>query len=105
MTPLLRHKRKSPRKIEGLEVERVRRIELPTLCLASIRSSQLSYTRSSLVPIPNRRACQFLTASGSRPLLPQKAKESQINLNPGPNGHHCGNHQEIHPRSIEVDSS
>ena len=27
------------------EMERVRRVELPTLCLASIRSSQLSYTR------------------------------------------------------------
>ena len=26
-------------------MERVRRVELPTLCLASIRSSQLSYTR------------------------------------------------------------
>ena len=32
-------------------MERVRRVELPTLCLASIRSSQLSYTRSKfLVP-------------------------------------------------------
>src|SRR5262245_61839187 len=29
----------------ALRVERVRRVELPTLCLASIRSSQLSYTR------------------------------------------------------------
>jgi hypothetical protein len=28
------------------EMERVRRVELPTLCLASIRSSQLSYTRT-----------------------------------------------------------
>jgi hypothetical protein len=28
-----------------LNLERVRRVELPTLCLASIRSSQLSYTR------------------------------------------------------------
>jgi integrase len=36
---------KSPRKSKGLKMERVRRVELPTLCLASIRSSQLSYTR------------------------------------------------------------
>src|SRR5262245_34888791 len=38
-------KEKSPRKTKGLKMERVRRVELPTLCLASIRSSQLSYTR------------------------------------------------------------
>ena len=31
-------------------MERVRRIELPTLCLASIRSSQLSYTRMGIFP-------------------------------------------------------
>ena len=29
-------------------MERVRRVELPTLCLASIRSSQLSYTRVTI---------------------------------------------------------
>jgi hypothetical protein len=29
-------------------MERVRRVELPTLCLASIRSSQLSYTRNKI---------------------------------------------------------
>jgi hypothetical protein len=29
-------------------MERVRRVELPTLCLASIRSSQLSYTRMQI---------------------------------------------------------
>jgi len=29
-------------------MERVRRVELPTLCLASIRSSQLSYTRNEV---------------------------------------------------------
>jgi hypothetical protein len=32
-----------------LGMERVRRVELPTLCLASIRSSQLSYTRDILL--------------------------------------------------------
>ena len=37
--------RKSPWFPKGLNLERVRRVELPTLCLASIRSSQLSYTR------------------------------------------------------------
>ena len=31
----------------GEKMERVRRVELPTLCLASIRSSQLSYTRNT----------------------------------------------------------
>src|SRR5262249_14357796 len=31
-------KGKSPRKIEGLKLERVRRVELPTLCLASMES-------------------------------------------------------------------
>jgi hypothetical protein len=36
---------KRPRSPEALKMERVRRVELPTLCLASIRSSQLSYTR------------------------------------------------------------
>jgi hypothetical protein len=44
---LPRQKEKSPRKSRGLKMERVRRVELPTLCLASIRSSQLSYTRST----------------------------------------------------------
>ena len=36
---------KSPRKTRGLKVERVIGVEPTTLCLASIRSSQLSYTR------------------------------------------------------------
>ena len=35
-------------RFEG-KLERVRRVELPTLCLASIRSSQLSYTRNVLL--------------------------------------------------------
>jgi hypothetical protein len=42
---VLGQKLKSPREIKGFLMERVRRVELPTLCLASIRSSQLSYTR------------------------------------------------------------
>ena len=41
--------RKSPRFLKGLFMERVRRVELPTLCLASIRSSQLSYTRAKIL--------------------------------------------------------
>ena len=41
-TPL---ERKSPRFPKGLKVERVIGVEPTTLCLASIRSSQLSYTR------------------------------------------------------------
>jgi hypothetical protein len=36
-------------------MERVRRVELPTLCLASIRSSQLSYTRILKFPYMNCR--------------------------------------------------
>ena len=40
-----RLKQKKGLKINPSKLERVRRVELPTLCLASIRSSQLSYTR------------------------------------------------------------
>src|SRR5690348_14339259 len=53
-------KRKSPRYFEGLRVERVRRVELPTLCLASIRSSQLSYTR---VQFLLQQGCRFVNYS------------------------------------------
>lgn len=38
-------------------MERVRRVELPTLCLASIRSSQLSYTR---VKFLLQQGCRFV---------------------------------------------
>ena len=51
--------KKSPRKIEGLEMERVRRVELPTLCLASIRSSQLSYTRIVIRGTLRKTICQI----------------------------------------------
>ena len=61
------------------DMERVRRVELPTLCLASIRSSQLSYTRvefllqqgcrfvnySRLQRAPNARISNGKTAGGS----------------------------------------
>jgi hypothetical protein len=40
-------------------MERVRRVELPTLCLASIRSSQLSYTRMLRIPTLIDLLCQF----------------------------------------------
>ena len=40
-------------------MERVRRVELPTLCLASIRSSQLSYTRMFRIPTLIDLLCQF----------------------------------------------
>ena len=40
-------------------MERVRRVELPTLCLASIRSSQLSYTRIVMIPTLIDLFCQF----------------------------------------------
>ena len=43
--PLPHKKRKSPWFPKGLKVERVIGVEPTTLCLASIRSSQLSYTR------------------------------------------------------------
>jgi hypothetical protein len=42
-------------------MERVRRVELPTLCLASIRSSQLSYTRVSFSVPELQRVVNFLT--------------------------------------------
>jgi hypothetical protein len=54
-------KKISPRLLEGLKMERVRRVELPTLCLASIRSSQLSYTRIEKIFISMALLCQFLT--------------------------------------------
>ena len=38
--PNLSRKRKSPREIRGLKVERVRRVELPTLCLASMEGEK-----------------------------------------------------------------
>ena len=53
-------KMKKPRYFEGLRVERVRRVELPTLCLASIRSSQLSYTR---VEFLLQQGCRFVNYS------------------------------------------
>ena len=40
-------------------MERVRRVELPTLCLASIRSSQLSYTRMLISSTATDKRCQF----------------------------------------------
>jgi integrase len=46
-SPTPAEKEKAPES-EALDMERVRRVELPTLCLASIRSSQLSYTRSKI---------------------------------------------------------
>ena len=42
-------KRQRPRFLRAFIMERVRRVELPTLCLASIRSSQLSYTRTDKI--------------------------------------------------------
>jgi hypothetical protein len=41
-------------------MERVRRVELPTLCLASIRSSQLSYTRMFISTTATADRCQFI---------------------------------------------
>ena len=52
--------KKSPRKTRGLKMERVRRVELPTLCLASIRSSQLSYTRIFISTTATTGRCQFI---------------------------------------------
>jgi hypothetical protein len=63
-------------------MERVRRVELPTLCLASIRSSQLSYTRM-LINYSNRQALSIsvLSISGltvSCPSLPQSEKLDMV---------------------------
>jgi integrase len=51
--------KKKPLKTKGLKMERVRRVELPTLCLASIRSSQLSYTRMPIPTTATDKRCQF----------------------------------------------
>jgi integrase len=51
--------KKKPLRNKGLKLERVRRVELPTLCLASIRSSQLSYTRLFISTTATSDGCQF----------------------------------------------
>ena len=58
-------------------MERVRRVELPTLCLASIRSSQLSYTRM-LINYSNRQALSISGLTVSRPSLPQSEKLDMV---------------------------
>jgi hypothetical protein len=55
-------------------MERVRRVELPTLCLASIRSSQLSYTRMRRIPISIGWLCQFPVLAVIHSSLPQPEK-------------------------------
>jgi hypothetical protein len=62
-----------PRKFRGLKMERVRRVELPTLCLASIRSSQLSYTRMGQISTSIVWACQFTTICALRSLTGRRA--------------------------------
>ena len=63
LSPQFQRKRKSPWFPKGLRMERVRRVELPTLCLASIRSSQLSYTRVSFF-LPE--ANSFVNLNGAK---------------------------------------
>jgi hypothetical protein len=58
-------------------MERVRRVELPTLCLASIRSSQLSYTRM-LINYSNRQPLSISGLTVGRPSLPQSEKLNVI---------------------------
>jgi hypothetical protein len=58
-------------------MERVRRVELPTLCLASIRSSQLSYTRM-LINYSNRQALSISGLTVGCPSLPQSEKLDMV---------------------------
>ncbi len=58
---------KRPRFPEALKMERVRRVELPTLCLASIRSSQLSYTR--ITNFLSQHRCFVNFAAPARPFF------------------------------------
>src|SRR5688572_10579117 len=78
-TPL---EKKSPRFLKGLKVERVRRVELPTLCLASIRSSQLSYTRILKIFIRTHRDCQFKSATHGKHAPVEDEKTARDNLLP-----------------------
>jgi hypothetical protein len=50
---------KKPPETRGLKVERVIGVEPTTLCLASIRSSQLSYTRMVISTTATDKRCQF----------------------------------------------
>ena len=58
-------------------MERVRRVELPTLCLASIRSSQLSYTRM-LINYSNRQTLSISGLTVGCPSLPQSEKLDMV---------------------------
>ena len=52
-------RRKKALDFSRAKMERVRRVELPTLCLASIRSSQLSYTRVGFLLQQGRRFVNY----------------------------------------------
>ena len=67
-----------PRCARREELERVRRVELPTLCLASIRSSQLSYTRMGKIFTSIIRACQFSNFRSVRGSRLPKAKKIDV---------------------------
>ena len=55
----------------------MRRVELPTLCLASIRSSQLSYTRM-LINYSNRQTLSISGLTVGGPSLPQSEKLDMV---------------------------
>lgn len=81
---------KKPSISRGLKMERVRRVELPTLCLASIRSSQLSYTRITFRRTRTIGCCQFtyLPLHPRDPRLPQTEK-LQVIIYPRPESNDC----------------
>ena len=85
------------------EMERVRRVELPTLCLASIRSSQLSYTRMLLEVHEENDFVNLLKITLRQPCLEQ-AKKLQVIIYAGPKRDGSGQGQKVHPRGKEIQS-
>ena len=81
-------------------MERVRRVELPTLCLASIRSSQLSYTRMGFCLQEVRSFVNFALLLNAIQTRLAQAKKLQVIFRAGPNCDHSGEHEKIHPRGI-----
>lgn len=94
---------KRPRFPEALNLERVRRVELPTLCLASIRSSQLSYTRMLLEVHEENDFVNLLKITLRQPCLEQ-AKKLQVIIYAGPKRDGSGQGQKVHPRGKEIQS-
>src|SRR5581483_8536468 len=78
--------------------ERVTGDEPATLCLASTRSSQLSYTREREEGVVVARVSRVNRAS-AEVYLPQDA---DVVLDRRPHPEHAGHPQQHHPRAVEV---